>query len=149
MREPNRQSVTPDQEPGMATIIKTAFIDASADAVWDALADFGALHTRVAPGFVTDVVLEPGARIVTFGSGMVARELFLGADHAARRIAYSLQADTLQHHSASCQVADLGGGRSHFTWIADVLPDDAAPMIAGMMEEGLKIAAATMGRVPA
>ena len=71
----------------MATIIKTRIIDAPADAVWDALADFGALHRRVAPGFVVDVTLEPGARIVTFGSGMVARELFLGADPEARRIA--------------------------------------------------------------
>ena len=145
----NRQVTYLNPELHMATNIKTAHIDAPADAVWDALADFGALHTRVAPGFVTDVVLEPGARIVTFGSGMVARELFLGADHNARRIAYSLQADTLEHHSASCQVTDLGGGKSHFTWIADVLPDDAAPMISGMMEEGLKIAAKTMGRVPA
>ena len=145
----NRQVAGLNPELHMATIIKSADVDAPADAVWDALADFGALHRRVAPGFVADVVLEPGARIVTFGSGMVARELFLGADHTARRIAYSLQADTLDHHSASCQVVDLGDGRCRFTWIADVLPDDAAPMISGMMEEGLKIAAETMGRVPA
>ena len=51
----------------MATILLETDIDAPADAVWDALADFGALHTRVAPGFVTNTVLEPGARVVTFG----------------------------------------------------------------------------------
>ena len=133
----------------MSTIIKTVIVDAPADAVWDALADFGALHRRVAPGFVLDVTLEPGARIVTFGNGMVARELFLGADPQARRIAYSLQSDTLEHHSASCQVSGLGEGRSLFTWTADVLPDSAAPMISGMMDEGLIVAAQTMGRVPA
>jgi hypothetical protein len=129
----------------MSTIIKTVIVDAPADAVWD----FGALHRRVAPGFVLDVALEPGARIVTFSNGMVARELFLGADPQARRIAYSLQSDTLEHHSASCQVSGLGEGRSLFTWTADVLPDSAAPMISGMMEEGLIVAAQTMGRVPA
>ena len=133
----------------MATIIKTRIIDASAEAVWDALADFGALHRRVAPGFVVDVVLEPGARIVTFGSGMVARELFLGADSEARRIAYSLQNEAIEHHSASCQVTGMGEGKSLFTWTADVLPDSAAPMISGMMEEGLEVAVITLGRVPA
>ena len=133
----------------MSTIIKTVIVDAPADAVWDALADFGALHRRIAPGFVLDVTLEPGARIVTFSNGMVARELSLGSDPQARRIAYSLQSDNLEHHSASCQVSGLGGGRSLFTWTADVLPDSAALMISGMMDEGLNVAAQTMGRVPA
>ena len=133
----------------MATIYLEADIDAPADAVWDALADFGALHTRVGPGFVTNTVLEPGARVVTFGNGVTARELFLGADHAARRIAYTLQMDGLEHHSASCQALDLGGGRSRLVWIADVLPNAMAEVIGGMMAEGLPIAAATLGRVPA
>ena len=43
----------------MATIIKTIDIDAPAAAVWDAVSDFGAVHTRFAPGFVTNVELGP------------------------------------------------------------------------------------------
>ncbi len=61
----------------MASIRKEILTNARPDDVWDALRDVGALHTRLAPGFVTDTRLEPGARIVTFGNGMVVRELIV------------------------------------------------------------------------
>jgi len=133
----------------MTTIIKTADIDAPAAAVWDAVADFGAVHTRFAPGFVTNVELIPGARMVTFGNGMVAKELFLGCDHDARRLAYSVRTDRFTHHSASFVVEDRGGGKSRLIWTADVLPDEIAPTVAGMMEAGIAVAKETLGRVPA
>lgn len=133
----------------MATIIKDILIDAPADAVWDAVADFGAVHRRFAPGFVIDTQLEPGARVVTFGNGAVARELLLGCDPVARRLAYSVRTERFIHHSASFQVADAGDGRSRLTWTADVLPDEIAPLVAGMMEQGLEAARPTLGRVPA
>ena len=133
----------------MATICKTTEIDADADAVWDVVADFGAVHRRFAPGFVTDVTLEPGARVVTFAGGQVLRELFLSSDPATMRLAYSVQSDLMSHHSASFQVFDLGGGRSRLTWTADLLPEAAAPMVDGMMTEGMRIAAETLSRTPA
>lgn len=133
----------------MASILKTIEIDAPADAVWDAVADFGAVHRRFAPGFVTNVELIPGARMVTFGNGMTVRELFLDRDDAARRLAYSVRSDTFQHHSASFTVSDLGQGRSRLDWRADILPDAAAPGLAGMMEQGLAVAQGVLGRVPA
>jgi carbon monoxide dehydrogenase subunit G len=130
----------------MASIIKDVLIDAPADAVWDAVADFGAVHRRFAPGFVVDTQLEEGARIVTFGSGVVAREVFLGVDHDARRLAYSVRTERFAHHSASFQVSDEGGGKSRLTWTADVLPDEVAPMVSGMMDQGLKAAILTLSR---
>lgn len=133
----------------MATIIKHVDIDAPADAVWDAVADFGAVHRRFAPGFVTDVQLIDGARMVTFANGMVVKELFLGRDDTARRLAYSVRAEGFAHHSASFTVSDLGGGRSRLDWVADVLPDAIAPRVSGMMTEGLAAARGTLGRVPA
>lgn len=133
----------------MATIIKTIEIDAPAADVWDAVADFGAVHRRFAPGFVTNVELEPGARIVTFGDGSVARELFLGCDHAHRRLAYSVQSERLAHHSASFQVIDLGGGRCKLIWTADVLPDAFGGYLSERMEAGIAVAGQTLGRVPA
>lgn len=133
----------------MTSIIRQTAIDAPADAVWDAVADFGAVHRRFAPGFVTNVELIPGARMVTFDNGQVVKELFLGVDHDARRLAYSVRIPELAHHSASFQVVDEGGGRSRLIWIADVLPDEMAPYIAGRMDEGLKVARETLGRVPA
>ena len=133
----------------MATIIKEITIDAPAGAVWDAVADFGAVHRRFAPGFVTNVELIPGALMVTFGDGTVAKELFLGADHTARRLAYSVQNERLAHHSASFQVFEAGQGKSRLVWTADVLPDAVAPYLSDRMDAGLVSAGATLGRVPA
>ena len=133
----------------MASIIKDVLIEAPAADVWDAVADFGAVHTRFAPGFVTHVELIPGARMVTFGSGAVAKELFLGIDPDKRRLAYSVQSERMAHHSASFQVLDEGGGKSRLVWTADVLPDEVAPYVSGMMDEGLKVAKDVLGRVPA
>jgi hypothetical protein len=133
----------------MTSILKHIDIDAPADAVWDAVSDFGAVHRRFAPGFVTDVALIEGARMVTFANGMVVKELFLGCDDQARRLAYSVRTERFEHHSASFTVSDLGDGRSRLDWIADVLPDAVAPMVAGMMEDGLKVAQGVLGRVAA
>jgi hypothetical protein len=59
----------------MASIHKDIPIDATPDDVWDAVRDFGAVHTRLAPGFVTDARLEGDVRTVTFANGTVAREM--------------------------------------------------------------------------
>jgi len=133
----------------MASIIKEIQIDAPADAVWDAVADFGAVHRRFAPGFVTKVELIEGARMVTFGDGTVAKELFLGCDQEARRLAYSVQSERLAHHSASFQVSEDGPGKSRLIWIADVLPDALAGYLSERMDAGLAAAKETLGRVPA
>ena len=133
----------------MATIVKTIEIDAPAADVWDAVADFGAVHRRFAPGFVTNVELEPGARLVTFGDGTVARELFLGRDDAHCRLAYSVQSERLTHHNASFQVTDLGGGKCRLTWTADVLPNAFEGYLSERMEAGIAVAGETLGRIPA
>ena len=133
----------------MATVIKDIVIDAPVDAVWDAVADFGAVHRRFAPGFVTDVKLIPGARMVTFGDGTVVKELFLGVDHAQRRLAYSIESERLTHHNASFQVLDEGDGRSRLIWTADVLPDAMGAYLSERMDAGLVSAKTTLGRVPA
>lgn len=132
----------------MASIVKEIPIDAPSDAVWDAVADFGAVHRRFAPGFVTDVELVPGARMVTFGNGQVVKELFLGRDDAARRLAYAVVSPQLAHHSAAFQVLDDGGGKSRLVWTADVLPDEMGPYIAGRMDAGLEACREVVGRVP-
>jgi hypothetical protein len=53
----------------MASLIQETSIDASPDLVWDALRDFGALHRRLVPGFVTDAVTDGDVRTVTFFNG--------------------------------------------------------------------------------
>jgi hypothetical protein len=133
----------------MASITRETLIDASPDAVWDAVSDFGAVHRRFAPGFVTDVVLEPGARLVTFADGTVVRELFLGCDPRRRRLAYAVRSERLSHHSAAFEVFEAADGRARLVWTTDVLPEAAAGYIAGRMEAGLEAARAVVGRIPA
>lgn len=120
----------------MASIRKEIPLDARAEDVWDAVRDIGALHTRLVPGFVTDTRLEPGARIVTFGNGMVVRELIVDLDDTARRLAWSAVGGRLTHHNASAQVFPEGDSRSRLVWTADLLPDEVAGDIRTMMEHG-------------
>ena len=120
----------------MASIHKEVLLAATPSAVWDVVRDVGAVHTRFAPGFVTDTVMDGPDRIVTFANGLVAREVIVDIDEARRRLAYSVRSERLSHHNASFQVCADGAG-SRLVWIADVLPDAAALNVAAMMQEGL------------
>jgi carbon monoxide dehydrogenase subunit G len=120
----------------MASIRKEILLDARAEDVWDAIRDVGALHERLVPGFVTDTRLEEGARIVTFGNGMVVRELIVDLDDEALRLVWSARGGRLTHHNASAQVFADGEGRTRLVWTADLLPDELAGEICTMMEHG-------------
>jgi carbon monoxide dehydrogenase subunit G len=124
----------------VASIHKDISINADPDRVWAAVRDFGAVH-RLVPGFVVDCKLEDGARIVTFASGNVARELLVDCDEARRRLVYAIVSERMTHYSASVQVFKDGAfedspARSRVTWIVDVLPNEIAPTISGQMDLG-------------
>jgi Polyketide cyclase / dehydrase and lipid transport len=131
----------------MASIHREVVIDAPSEQVWDAARDVGALHTRLVPGFVTDTRVEEGARIVTFGNGMVVRELIIDVDDSTRRIAWAAVGTPMTHYSASFQVFGEGG-RTRGVWIADLLPNEMASQVAGMIEEGLLAMKVAMESVP-
>ena len=122
----------------MASIVRETTVDLSPELVWDAIRDVGAVHTRLAPGFVTDTKMEEGARVVTFHNGLVARELIVTVDDAAKRLVWAVVGTQLTHHNASLQVFAGGGGSSRVVWIADVLPDKLAGVIAGMIEDSMR-----------
>ncbi len=131
----------------MASIRKEILIEARPEAVWDAVRDVGAVHERLAPGFVVDTRLEDGARIVTFASGLVARELIVDVDDAARKLVWAVVGSPrLTHHNASMQVFADGERRSRVVWIADLLPNEIAGYIAGLIEEGLGTMKKTLER---
>ena len=130
----------------MASIHKEIVIEASPELVWSAVRDIGAIHRRRAPGFVTDVKLEEGARVVTFGNGAVARELIVDLDDQARRLVWSAVGGRMTHHNASAQVFQAGPQSTRFVWIADLLPHEVAPAIAGMIEQGLAVIKTTLER---
>jgi len=121
----------------MASIHKEIFLDAPASEVWDALADFGALPTRLVPGFVIDTKLDGDARIVTFSNGTVARERLVTCDHERQRLVYAIVSERITQHSASAQVFADGSARCRFVWTADVLPNEIAPYMSSQMDLGL------------
>jgi len=128
----------------MATICKETEIQASPQHVWEALRDVGALHTRLVPGFVVDTRMDGDARIVTFGNGTVVREDIITVDDASRRVAWAIAGQQFRHYNGVAQVFDAGDGRSRFVWTVDLLPDDLADNVAGMVEAGLAVIKQTL-----
>jgi carbon monoxide dehydrogenase subunit G len=130
----------------MASIRRQVPIEARPADVWDAVRDVGAVHKRLAPGFVVDTRLEDGARIVTFGNGFVVRELIVDVDDAVRRLVWAAVGGRLTHHNASMQVFAEGENRSRVVWIADLLPHELAGYVTGLIEQGLGVMKQTLDR---
>jgi hypothetical protein len=128
----------------MATIHEEIRIEAPLSHAWSALRDVGALHTRLVPGFVTGVELEEGARVVTFGNGMVAREIIVTVDDEAHRLVWSIVGGKMTHHNASAQVFEETPGVTRFVWIADLLSNELGPTIGAMMKQAMPIIKRTL-----
>jgi carbon monoxide dehydrogenase subunit G len=130
----------------MASIRKEISIDVRPDDAWAAVSDFGALHERLVPGFVTDARMDgDDARIVTFFNGAVARETLVGVDAEARRLAYAIVDGPLEfaHYNGSAQVFPDGEG-CRLVWIVDVLPHEYAAVVNDLMERGIAVIKATL-----
>jgi hypothetical protein len=130
----------------MASIRVQAVIDCAPEHAWDALRDFGALHTRLAPGFVTDTRLEGEERVVTFAVGTTVREVLIDRDDGERRLAWSIVDGPYAHHNGVAQVFAESDGRTLFVWVTDLLPDDLAARTAQMMEAGIAAIRRTLER---
>src|SRR5689334_6600780 len=107
----------------MASIRKEITLSNRAPRVWDAMRDFQAVHTRVAPGFLTGNKPEDGARVLTFANGAVFRELLVSCDDEQRRLVYAIAQPPFTTYSAAVQVSDAGNGSSRVTWTVDFLPN--------------------------
>lgn len=127
----------------MASIRKQAHIEASPARVWEALRDVGALHTRLAPGFVADTRMEGSARVVTFGNGQVAREEIVGIDEQLRRVAWAIVDAPFEHYSGVAWVEPDADG-SRFVWTADLLPNELAGQVESMMNVGIQVIKKTL-----
>ena len=121
----------------MASIHNDIPLPASVHDVWDAVRDFGALHQRLVPGFVTACTLDGDARVVTFANGSVAREVLVDCDDARRRLVYAISNERLKHYSASVQVVADGETRCRLVWTIDMLPNELAPYVQGQTKEAV------------
>ena len=127
----------------MASVRKEISIDADPADVWAALRDWGEIHTRLVPGFVTDARLDGEDRIVTFFNGAEVREVLVDLDDEARRLVWSVVDGPYTHHNGAAQVFAEGEG-SRFVWTADLLPDAAAEPTGAMMQQGVEVAKKTL-----
>ena len=132
----------------MASIRKEIAIQRSRELVWDAIRDVGQIHKRLVPGFVVDCQLEGDWRTVTFGNGMVVRELIVDVNDEIFRHAWSVRSENLIHHNAFVEVLSVGLGECRVVWTADLMPNDVAESIAGMIEMALKTMKQTFESLP-
>jgi hypothetical protein len=130
----------------MASIRKDIPIDASANDVWSAVRDFGAVHKRLVPGFVLDTQMDGDARIVSFANGTTARELLVDCDDARQRLVYAVISERIKQHSASVQVFADGEGRARLVWIVDVLPNEIEPYMNAQMDQAALAMQKALGR---
>ena len=131
----------------MASIRREIHIDAAPEKVWDAVRDIGNIHKRLVPGFVTECRMEgDDARIVTFGNGLVVKEIIVDRDDAARRLCWLAKSERLTHYNASMQIFAGGANGTKAVWIADLLPNEAAPAIGAMIDQGMSAMKKTLER---
>ncbi len=128
----------------MATLRREIAIAAGAANIWSAVRDFGQVHTRVAPGFLTALEMDKGDRIVTFFNGLVARERLVTTDDEACRLVYAVVEGRASHYNAAVQVFSEGDGRSRLVWTIDLLPDELAPAVGGMVDQATGVIKRTL-----
>ncbi|HEU4427661.1 MAG TPA: SRPBCC family protein [Myxococcota bacterium] len=119
----------------MASIHLEIPLQAPAERVWKQLRDVGEVKALF-PGVLTASRLEGDARVVTCANGMDVKERIVDVDEKARRVAYAVVEWQTTHHNASMQVLPDGEARSRLVWITDLLPDELAPPVRGLMEQG-------------
>jgi hypothetical protein len=127
----------------MASICIETPIDVPPASAWDALRDWGALHERLAPGFVTETKVEGEDRLVTFFTGATVRETILDVDDARRRLAWTIVDGPYSHHNGVAQMLDNGGG-TLFVWTTDLLPHAAADRTRELMQRGSEVIKQTL-----
>ena len=121
----------------MATNRRELPLDVPVEKVWAAVRDFGQVHTRVAPGFLTGLEMDKGDRIVTFFNGLAARERLVTLDDADKRFVYTIVEGRASHYAAAVQILADGPAKSRLVWTIDFLPNELAPALAGMIDHAL------------
>ncbi|MFC4070040.1 SRPBCC family protein [Actinoplanes subglobosus] len=124
----------------MATVRVETVLSVPDHAVWEAVADVGAVHERLLPGRVAAVRMDGDTRVLTMPDGWEVRELIVAVDHDQRRLAYAVvegQRLPLTYHHASFQVFPEPGG-SRLVWTTDVLPHPMAAAVEARVSRGIE-----------
>ena len=94
---------------------------------------------------MTDSRLGAGTCVVTFAAGGEAQERLVTADAAARRLVYTVVRGAGRDAPSGLGRGPRGpDGGCRLVWTTDVLPDDLAPLIDGLMDQGAVAIARTL-----
>jgi len=131
----------------MASIRQEITVALSAEAVWDAVRDAGAVHQRLVPGRVASVRLVADERILVFDGGREIRELILDIDDDARRFAYAVvEGDMLglTFHHATFEVIAEEPGICRLVWVTDFAPNHLADEVRARLSVGAALMKRTL-----
>jgi Polyketide cyclase / dehydrase and lipid transport len=128
----------------MASVRKQVVVDVPLATAWDAVRDFGALHRRLVPGFVTDARVEGDERVVTFFNGNVFRERLISASDDEHRLVWTIVDGPWTHHNGCLELFAEGARRTRLVWTTDLLPHDLAARTGASMEQAMPIIKQTL-----
>jgi hypothetical protein len=123
-------------------------VAASAEQVWQVLADFGGVEKWSDPRFIKSCTCdgnEPGAvRTITLADGAVIRERLEAVDHDARRFSYCIVGTCplpVANYLATAKVTELPSGGCQVDWQSTFealgSTDEAEKMIRGVYTGGV------------
>jgi len=109
----------------MATVTKTARVNASAADTWKVVSDVG--NVPALTGMIAESTIDGDHRTCKMADGQTLEESILSVDDALMRVAYRVHSSPfpITEHASSIVVADEGG-RARVTWTTDLLPQEAA-----------------------
>ena len=119
----------------MASVIIEELLDCPAEKAWALLRNVGAA-AEAFPGVLLSSTLDGTVRTVRFANGTVAQEQIVTVDDDRMRMAYAVKGGRFTHHSASMQIVRQDARRCLFIWLSDFLPDEAAPIVRGLVVQG-------------
>jgi carbon monoxide dehydrogenase subunit G len=122
----------------MATIYREFKVEVPVQSVWEAIRDIGAVHSRLAKGFVTNTIVHGNTRTVVFANGYELHEAIISIDDEHRRLAYSAVGGKASHHNAYFQVFEHGPQVSRVVWVTDLLPEEMKAPIEQMVNQGVE-----------
>ena len=105
--------------------------------VWDALADVGALHTRLVARASSPMPPRAGRARRHLRQRHGRARADRRRRRRRRRVAWSVVGGRLTPPQRERAGVRRRRRRAALVWIADLLPDEHAPAIAGMIEQGL------------
>ena len=131
----------------MASVSKMARINASADAVWEVVRDFGGVAKWIGP--VTGCTMAGegvgAVRTVTLEGGAEVQERLEALDDGARSLSYAIVSSPLpiENYLSTIQVSAASDDECEVAWSStfDVAPADEAEMktlVAGVYTAGFE-----------